>query len=47
VYEETEEIHFSLRRSHRVSVTAEETAEPAEQWIEGRRQLPPADQHLP
>src|SRR4051794_21479870 len=40
VYEETEEIHFSLRRSHRVSVTAEETAEPVEQWIEGRRQLP-------
>ena len=43
VYEETEEIHFSLRRSHRVSVTSEEMAEPAEQWIEGRRQLPPAD----
>jgi hypothetical protein len=46
VYEETEEIHFSLRRSHRVSVTSEETAEPAEpveQWIEGRRQLPSAD----
>jgi len=35
VYEETEEIHFSLRRSHRVSVTSEETAEPAEeQWID-------------
>ena len=34
VFEETEEIHFSLRRSHRVSVTSEETAEPAEQWIE-------------
>ena len=33
VYEETEEIHFSLRRSHRVSVT-EETAEPDEQWID-------------
>jgi hypothetical protein len=43
VFEETEEIHFSLRRSHRVSVTAEETAEPDEQWIEGRRQLPSAD----
>ena len=34
VYEETEEIHFSLRRSHRVSVTSEETAEPDEQWID-------------
>ncbi|WP_123026695.1 DUF4407 domain-containing protein [Mycolicibacterium stellerae] len=54
VFEETEEIHFSLRRSHRVSVTAEETAEPAEQWIDatptaqvpasgGRRRLPPAE----
>ncbi|MDT5002883.1 MAG: hypothetical protein QOJ24_59, partial [Mycobacterium sp.] len=43
VFEETEEIHFSLRRSHRVSVTSEETAEPVEQWIEGRRQLPSAD----
>lgn len=28
VYEETEEIHFSLRRNHRVSVTSEETVEP-------------------
>jgi hypothetical protein len=28
VFEETEEIHFSLRRSHRVSVLAEETVEP-------------------
>lgn len=27
-FEETEEIHFSLRRSHRVEVTAEETVEP-------------------
>jgi hypothetical protein len=27
VFEETEEIHFSLRRSHRVSVTSEETTE--------------------
>jgi hypothetical protein len=34
VFEETEEIHFSLRRSHRVSVTSEETAEPAEEWVE-------------
>ena len=34
VFEETEEIHFSLRRSHRVSVTSEETAESAEQWVE-------------
>ena len=34
VFEETEEIHFSLRRSHRVSVTSEETAEPDEQWID-------------
>lgn len=30
VYEETEEIHFSLRRSHRVSVTTEETENAAE-----------------
>lgn len=29
-FEETEEIHFSLRRSHRVEVTAEETVEPGE-----------------
>jgi hypothetical protein len=28
VFEETEEIHFSLRRSHRVSVSSEETVEP-------------------
>ena len=34
VFEETEEIHFSLRRSHKVSVTSEETAESDEQWIE-------------
>ena len=32
VFEETEEIHFSLRRSHRVSMTSEETVEPDEQW---------------
>ncbi|OBK78447.1 DUF4407 domain-containing protein [Mycobacterium sp. 1274761.0] len=39
VFEETEEIHFSLKRSHKVSVTSEETAEPdsaEEQWVEGR-----------
>ena len=29
VFEETEEIHFSLRRSHRVSVLSEETGEPS------------------
>ena len=34
VFEETEEIHFSLRRTHRVSVTSEETAESDEQWVE-------------
>ena len=34
VFEETEEIHFSLRRSHRVSVTSEETVESDEQWVE-------------
>jgi Domain of unknown function (DUF4407) len=28
VFEETEEIHFSLRRSHRVAVMSEETGEP-------------------
>lgn len=51
VFEETEEIHFSLRRSHRVSVTSEETAEPGEAWVDatpatpisGRRQLPSAE----
>jgi len=37
VFEETEEIHLSLRRRHTVSVTAEEAAEPVE------RQLPPAE----
>ena len=36
VFEETEEIHFSLRRSHRVTVTSEETAEPAEDWVEAK-----------
>ncbi|MGZ8801322.1 MAG: DUF4407 domain-containing protein [Mycobacterium sp.] len=40
VFEETEEIHFSLRRSHRVTVTSEETAEPAEQWVEATRVAP-------
>jgi Domain of unknown function (DUF4407) len=34
VFEETEEIHLSLRRSHRVSVTSEETAESDEHWVE-------------
>jgi hypothetical protein len=35
VFEETEEIHFSLRRSHRVAVTSEEDdAEPAEQLVD-------------
>jgi len=34
VFEETEEIHFSLRRSHRVSMTSEETAESGEEWVE-------------
>ena len=34
VFEETEEIHFSLRRSHRVSVTSEETVETDEQVID-------------
>ena len=40
VFEETEEIHFSLRRSHRVSVTSEETAEPDEQWIDATPAAP-------
>jgi hypothetical protein len=32
VFEETEEIHFSLRRSHRISMVAEETVDlPAEE----------------
>ncbi|WNG93626.1 DUF4407 domain-containing protein [Mycobacterium sp. ITM-2016-00318] len=34
VFEETEEIHLTLRRSHRVSVTSEETAESDEHWVE-------------
>jgi hypothetical protein len=34
VFEETEEIHFSLRRSHRVSVTSEETDETADPSVE-------------
>jgi Domain of unknown function (DUF4407) len=37
VFEETEEIHFGLRRSHRVTVTSEETAEPEGQWVEATR----------
>ena len=36
VFEETEEIHLSLLRSHRVTVTSEATAEPAEQRVELR-----------
>jgi len=52
VFEETEEIHFSLRRTHKVSVQSEEhgsvATEPVEQAerlreIEGRRQLPSAE----
>jgi len=49
VFEETEEIHVSLRRSHRVSVTSEETGEPQRheatetRVIGGRRELPSAD----
>jgi hypothetical protein len=39
VFEETEEIHVSIRRSHRVSVISEETADSDGQW----RQLPSAD----
>lgn len=34
VFEETEEIHISLRRHHRVAVSSEETAEPVEQLID-------------
>ncbi len=40
VFEETEEIHFSLRRSHRVSVTSEESSEPDEHWIEATQKAP-------
>ena len=46
VFEETEEIHFSLRRSHRVVVTSEETEEaaatpaPGREWIEATRTTP-------
>ena len=49
VFEETEEIHISLRRSHRVSMTSEETGEPERheltenRAIGGRLQLPSAD----
>lgn len=39
VFEETEEIHISLRRSHRVSVTSEETAEPDEQVLDAPPRL--------
>ncbi len=34
VFEETEEIHISVRRSHRVAVTSEETAEPDSQDVD-------------
>lgn len=37
VFEETEEIHISMRRSHRVTVTSEEPAEPEESWAETTR----------
>ena len=40
VFEETEEIHISLLRSHRVTVTSEEPAEPEEQWVEATRVAP-------
>jgi hypothetical protein len=52
VFEETEEIHFSLRRTHKVSLQSEEhgsvATEPVEppellREIEGQRQLPSAD----
>jgi hypothetical protein len=43
VFEETEEIHVSIRRSHRVSVATEETGEPPRRTIGGQRALPPAD----
>ncbi|MGK2879347.1 MAG: DUF4407 domain-containing protein [Mycobacterium sp.] len=43
VFEETEEIHISVRRSHKIIVTSEETAEPEEQWIEAARVEPAAD----
>lgn len=43
VFEETEEIHFSLRRSHRVTVTSEEPPAPGEQWVEAARVVPVAE----
>ena len=46
VFEETEEIHISLRRSHRVAVTSEETAELAEPTayrVEASRMAPVVD----
>lgn len=43
VFEETEEIHFSLRRTHRVTVTSEETTEPEQVWVETTRVTPVAD----
>jgi hypothetical protein len=49
VFEETEEIHLSLRRSHRVAVTSEESVEPAEatavageRWVTATRVAPVA-----
>lgn len=46
VFEETEEIHISLRRSHRVAVTSEETAEragPTAYRVEASRMAPVVD----
>lgn len=43
VYEETEEIHFSLRRSHKVSVTAEEIVEPTQEWMQASPATPVVD----
>jgi hypothetical protein len=46
VFEETEEIHFSLRRTHKVSVQSEEhgpVARSEQPELPGRRQLPSAE----
>jgi hypothetical protein len=40
VFEETEEIHISMRRSHRMSVTSEETAESDEQRVDAAHVRP-------
>ncbi len=40
IFEETEEIHFSLRRSHRVSVTSEDADETTERWIDASPAAP-------